>query len=454
MKITVEGQDAKPEPQVARGLALDFIASQPWAIEQSALENMRAIASRSGASAVELRPGKPLQNTRAVSLRGEPGNQVAVIPITGPIFRYANLFTEISGATSLDVLATDFSAALDNPAVKSIVLSIDSPGGMAAGIGDFAEHVRAASKPVVAFVDGLAASGGYWIAAAAKTVVISKSGLAGSVGVVLGIDTTKSEGVVEFISSQSPNKRPDATTDAGRAQLQGLVDSIASVFVADVAAFRGTTPEAVINDFRGGAMLVGADAVAAGMADRVGTLEGLITGLLQGKQPNNQPIGVMRMNLEQLKAEFPALVAELLAESRDSLSAELIASAANAERERIQSVEAQAMPGHEALIAALKFDGKTSGAEAAIQVIRAERAALGDRAGKIMADAIQPIPSAVLGDGDGDATNSSAALSVEERCKILWDKNEKIRTEFTDLAAFTAYERALAKGKVRILKTA
>jgi ClpP class serine protease len=53
----------------------------------------------------------------------------AVIPVVGPLFRYANIFTAISGASSYEVLAKDFTSALENPDVHSIILDIDSPGG-------------------------------------------------------------------------------------------------------------------------------------------------------------------------------------------------------------------------------------------------------------------------------------------------------------------------------------
>ena len=140
----------------------------PWAIEPDMLDTIRAIALREGegVEARQAREGRPLTNARTVTMR----DGVAVVPITGPIFRYANLFTQISGATSLDVLAKDFASALGNPEVRAIVLEINSPGGQATGISEFAAQVRAAAKPVVAYVDGMAASAAYWIAAAAPQI--------------------------------------------------------------------------------------------------------------------------------------------------------------------------------------------------------------------------------------------------------------------------------------------
>lgn len=89
--------------------ALELAASQPWLMLPDALDNLLAISDRMGDPvALATKRGERLEETRSVSLR----NGVAVVPVIGPIFRYANLFTEISGATSTQVLATDIQRAL------------------------------------------------------------------------------------------------------------------------------------------------------------------------------------------------------------------------------------------------------------------------------------------------------------------------------------------------------
>ena len=121
--------------------ALELAASRPWLMPPEPPDTLMAVADRQGdPEALEARLGRPLDNTRAVSLR----DGVAVIPVTGPIMRYANLFTRISGATSTQELATDLQAALDDPKVRSILLNVDSPGGEANGISELADMVVAA----------------------------------------------------------------------------------------------------------------------------------------------------------------------------------------------------------------------------------------------------------------------------------------------------------------------
>ncbi|MFM2126256.1 MAG: hypothetical protein RL328_2707, partial [Acidobacteriota bacterium] len=452
LNITITHQPAGDDATLTterlspRASAFDLVASTPWAITPDMLETISAIARRENdpIEAVEARLGRPLQNTRAVTMRGN----TAVIPITGPIFRYANLFTQISGATSLEVLAQDFTSALDNPQVENIVLNIDSPGGQATGISDFAAMVRASSKPVTAFIDGQAASAAYWIAAAAGDVVISKTAIAGNVGAVLSASVSRDQNRVEIVSSQSPNKRPDITTDQGRAQIQAVIDDLAQVFIDDVAAYRGMTAEAVIKDWNGGDVFTGEKAVALNLADRVGTFEEVIAGLSGKPQAKTaSPIysqGEHTMDIQALRAEHPELCAALVEEGR---AAGFEAGAA-AERQRIQDVEAQSLPGHEALIAQLKFDGKTTGPEAAVQVLAAERSANQSQLAAIREERIKPVPAAVAQEG---AQDDGADLSPEDRARAEWDKDASIRAEFAKFETYLAWHKAHAAGQVKTL---
>lgn len=389
------------------------VLSSPWAILPESLLEIQAICARHATgikadiAALETRLGRPLQNTRAVTMRGA----TALIPITGPVFRYANLFTEVSGATSLAVLASDFAAADANPAVREIVLIIDSPGGQANGIAEFAQLVRTASKPVTAYIDNTAASAGYWIASAASKIVMAKTAMVGSIGAVITIDARKTDGQVEIISSQSPNKRADVTTDAGRAQIQTLIDGLAQVFIEDVAAYRHVSVDTVLDKFGAGGMKLAKEAVALGMADRIGTLETLLADLaatssasFQGKPLMNAPSSQAN---QPPAASLTGLTVETLTAERPDIAAALRADGAAAERRRIADVEAQLLPGHETLIASLKSDGKTTGAEAAKQVLAAERFKLSAIAEQLRAESPPIIPHAQAPSDKEDAQSAS-----------------------------------------------
>ncbi|AZM96075.1 S49 family peptidase [Vreelandella venusta] len=344
--------------------ALELAAGRPWLITSEALDTVMSVADRQGdVEALEARLGRSLDNTRNVTVR----DGVAVIPVTGPIFRYANLFTEISGATSTQVLATDFQTAFDDPAIKAIIPVFDTPGGEATGInelGDLIYNMRG-RKPVVAYVSGMAASAGYWIASAADEVVVDDTAQLGSVGVVLSLrkrEDRPGEKSYEIVSSNAPNKRPDLETEAGRAQLQTRTDELASVFLDKVARNRGIPREEVNDRFRQGGIATGALAIEAGMADRLGSLESLIAELA-GSSASNQPRS-MTMTTVKTTAELqaaieagtdPKTIKIAAAETVDT--DKLRTEAAEAERQRCIGIQALAMPGFEKEVAAALANG-------------------------------------------------------------------------------------------------
>jgi len=313
--------------------------SDPWAITESSLQTILEIAERENEKpeAVAARLGKELQNTHTVTLR----DGVAVIPVTGPLFRYANLFTAISGATSYEILAQDFTAALDNPDINAIILNIDSPGGEVNGCAELANMIFAArgKKPIIAYASGDAASGAYWIASAADEVVASETSGLGSIGVVAVYRGAKPDKnaptTIEIVSSQSPFKRLNPETDEGRAKLQTRIDAMAEVFVNTLARNRGIEATQVLEQFGGGDILIGAHAVNAGLADRIGSLEKLIAEFSASSNPALQrgfllPATTQQketaMNLETLAQEHPELLAQVQSDARAS------------ERSRIQNI--------------------------------------------------------------------------------------------------------------------
>jgi ClpP class serine protease len=253
----------------------------PWHITRDGISLILSIAMREHGSieAVEARLGRKLENTRTVTER----NGVAIVPVTGPIFRYANLFSDISGATSIQVLARDFTAALNDPNVQTILLNIDSPGGEANGIAEFAEMVYAArgKKKVVGYVGGYGASAAYWIASACSEIVMNESAIVGSIGTIAAIPDPAVEhaGEVVFVSSQSPRKHADPTTEAGAADIQALLDALTDVFVTAVARNRAVSVETVLTSFGQGGLFVGQQGVVAGLADRLGSFEGVLAEL-------------------------------------------------------------------------------------------------------------------------------------------------------------------------------
>ncbi|MDX6481726.1 MAG: hypothetical protein QOG85_2236 [Gaiellaceae bacterium] len=268
--------------------AFDALAAQLWAIDEAWLELMASISlgEGEGPEAVAAKLGRPLQNAQESTVR----DGVAIHPVIGPLFRYANLFTMVSGATSIEVLARDFGAAEANPEVRRHLLEVNSPGGQADGVNELAKMIAGARKPVVAYVGGMAASGGYWIASAADQVVIDETAQLGSIGVVMQIEKSKRPGddSFEIVSSRSPRKRIDPRTDEGRAEILSRIDAIADVFIVAVADYRGVSIEHVGAEFGGGGIVVGAKAISAGMADTLGSFESTLAQLAGGYEPRRR----------------------------------------------------------------------------------------------------------------------------------------------------------------------
>jgi signal peptide peptidase SppA len=279
--------------------ALEVVAGRPWAILPEALSLILELAgrerlpteaellaireTRERREALAAEVGKPLDGAPLVRVR----DGVGVLPIFGPLVPRADLFDDISGAVSVEKLARSFSAAAADPNVRGLLLHVDSPGGDVTDIGEFAAMIRRATeqKPVWAYVSGLGASAAYWISAGAQEIVASPSALLGSIGVYSVLRDTRGRdekaGVREweFVSSQSPKKRPDPATEAGSGQIQAVVDEIGAVFVASVADLRGVSAEKILADYGAGAVLVGERAKEAGLCDRIGDFEGTLAAL-------------------------------------------------------------------------------------------------------------------------------------------------------------------------------
>lgn len=331
------------------------ILATPWAITEEGLQQIITVASREGdVSAVAMRQSERLPATSRAGFR----DGVATLNLVGPVMRYASLFTEISGATSLQVFASDLQAAIDNPDVKAILLNVDSPGGMAAGIAETAAAIRASPKPVWAYIDDLGASASYWLPSGASRIVASRTAMVGSIGVVLSARKSKDANTIEIVSSRAPNKRVDIATDEGRAQAQRVVDQLESVFISDVAKYRGKTEEFVTESFGQGGLVFAPDALAAGMVDAISSYEQTLAELVRAISGTSRK-RTTKMTTENGGAADPVMFTQeqlnaAIAGARNEENAKVSAaveSAVTAERQRIAGIQALARPGFEKFIA-------------------------------------------------------------------------------------------------------
>lgn len=212
--------------------------------------------------------------------------RTAVVPVMGVIGQRMNVMSEFSGGTSTEQLGQTIDSLAADAQVKHIVLNVDSPGGSVFGVQELSDKILAArrTKRITAVANSMMASAAYWLGSQASEVVVTPGGQIGSVGVIAAhTDQSKFEenmGLKTTIITAGKYKAEldpsQPLSEDARAAVQDAVDKYYSLFVKAIAAGRGIDSAKVIADFGQGRMKLAADAVAAGMADRVDTLEGVL----------------------------------------------------------------------------------------------------------------------------------------------------------------------------------
>lgn len=390
------------------------VLTAPWAIEPAKLLEIQAIyathlrGEKIDIGAVEAKLGRALANEPSAY---EIQDGVAILPVEGVMAKRMNLFSQISGGVSTQLAIRDLRQAEADPGVHSIIQLYDTPGGTVDGTQAFANVIRqvAKNKPVIALADGTMASAGVWAGTAANQIYIADTTTAvGSIGVVSQhIDLSGRDAQAGVKRTEVfAGKYKRIASDTGPLSAEGLqsiqdhVDYIYSLFVQAVATHRGVSVEKVLADMADGRMFTGEQAIAAGLVDGVSTLDELIVKLNQDRTRGSSPgrasgsphrAGVAQNPTLPIGAEMPITREQLAAEAPDVLAA-VLSEGASAERARIQSIEAQAIPGHEALIAGLKFDGKSTAGDAAMAVLAAEKQTRTAQAAALASDAPQPLP--------------------------------------------------------------
>lgn len=316
---------------------LHELVSTPWAIRAQDLQMMVDIAQREWTDerieALASRNGKPLENTGGdVEIR----DGIAIFSIRGPMIHYATMFSSVSGATSYEQVSLDFTKALENPAVHSILFDIDSPGGAFDGMSELAARVHEARavKPVVAYVGGLAASAAYWLAAATSKIYVTDGAQVGSVGAVMRLrdrreaDAQAGVRTFEFVSSESPRKVIDPATDDGRAQIQQIVDDAGQLFVEKLAAYRGTEEKTLMKRYGEGGVFSAKRALKAGMVDQISTFEAVVAELRQAEEARMEKESIaLEQTAQQVRTEERTRILAILnspeAERRRAVAQEI-----------------------------------------------------------------------------------------------------------------------------------
>lgn len=409
----------------------------PWLIPGGHLVGVRpdlldVLAAMDGMTPREIRADGSKPKAETAPWLGGPAEtenegKVAIVSMIGAITQYEGICDWMFGGCSLEAFMHEMEAAVWDPEVAAIVVLTDSPGGEVNGIADAADRIRAMGevKPIVSFVAADGCSAAYWLNAATQWIVASQTAFLGSIGIVMTyVDTTKSDEArglrrIEFVSSIAPDKRPDLGTDAGRAKIQAAVDDYGRIFVDAVAKFRGTTSEKVLSDFGQGGVLMGTAAVAAGLADQLGTLDDAVRMARQlasgasdsttGATPPTTsaipalPGGPMadKKTAAQIKADYP------------EAAAEIATAAAEGERARISGILKYNTAAYRAIagatIDAAIADGATTGERLAAQILDAQ----GERNGKVAAARAEDQVEVDEPEKPADATGANAAVKID-----------------------------------------
>ncbi len=405
-------------------MSVPDVLNQPWAITRDKYDQICAVYERHVA-------GQSLSAESVKALTGavpRPADQpnytvqdgVAVIPVEGVLAKKMNLFTAISGGMSTQMLVDTVNEAMSDDAVHSLMLSIDSPGGEVDGTQQIADALAGATKPTAAWIDGMACSAALWIASQCDSIyAASDTATVGSMGVLIQhADYSKAnEAQGKSVTHITTGKYKVAGNSAqplsqdDRAYLQDRVDYLYTLFLSAVADGRGMDPQ-TLDDVAGDAQVFFAQqAIDNGLIDGIADQDQVVQMLNQAFQQQGSSAAANSFGGSAMKTyseiDFNAAVASAREAGRAEAGpvefergkvegataafvngkAEGLKAGAEAERERIKAVEAQSLAGHEGLIAAAKFDGKTTGPEAAVQIINAERALRGTKAAAIEADA-------------------------------------------------------------------
>lgn len=263
---------------------IDFLSTSEWAIVPSFLDTMHQILAtrlegKLSIEEIEARTGgsdKPFNSAYTV-------DGVRVIPIVGVISKRMNIFSNISGGVSTELLKQEIQEAMCDGSIKSILLEVDSSGGSVDGTFELSDfiHSQRGIKPIITFTDGIMCSAAYLIGSATDKVICTGTSQVGSIGVIMKhvdfSEKDKQDGVKETVLHSGKYKavgsgsRPLSKED--REYMQEKLDYYYTLFVDGVARNRGVSSEKVLGDMADGRIFIGQQAVDVGLVDEIGTFD-------------------------------------------------------------------------------------------------------------------------------------------------------------------------------------
>ena len=264
------------------------ISRVTWVIAWGGLVGSLGCSPSGGFKITPVPSDQSLEETIVERHPGWVSDRIAIIDITGILMNARTPGFLSEGEHPVSLTVEKLAAAAADKRVKAIVLRINSPGGTVTASDILHEEIsrfrRDTGKPVVAFFMDVAASGAYYLACAADEIIAQRSGVTGSIGVIMQMfdfsGTLAKIGIFSDAITSGPMK------DAGspfrkmrpkeRELLQTLVNGFYEQFVDIVDAGRPQLTRDEIVKLADGRVYSASQALEHGLIDRIGTLRDAI----------------------------------------------------------------------------------------------------------------------------------------------------------------------------------
>lgn len=252
-------------------------------------------------------------NSRILSVSGN----VATIAVAGVLTHSYGFMTWLMGGTAYtDIMSAMQMAELD-PEINDIRIKMNSGGGQVSGLFDLIAQMQSMKTPMTCEVSGMCCSAAYAIASQCDSIVTASEGEGiGSIGIV--VEAYIDENVKSITSTNAPNKRPDASTEEGVAQIRAELDAYEDLFIEAIAAGRGTNTADIKANYGQGSVTTARNALKSGMIDAIASQSGTASAgtqtnlTAQGETEHNLTANSEEvMNKAELQAKHPELYAEI-----------------------------------------------------------------------------------------------------------------------------------------------
>lgn len=370
----------------------------------------------------------------------------------------------IEGVIGWESTARDLAEFLDRADGADVEVTVSSPGGLVGEALDMFNMVRNYTGKTVGILSGYAMSAASYIPMAFDEIIAEDNAVMmihNAQGIEIGDHNVmyKTGGILRGMSALIANAYAKFT-GKDKEEIASLMDAETWLFGDEIvdAGFAnslrktdnsddnqdGAVAEArhmldkMVAKLRSDAVMYNED------LSRAATALGSI-----GVSPKNNKKGET-MTLKELKEKFPELVEAISNEATAGFDEKLkdaklegAKEGAQAENQRIQDVQAQSVSGCEDLIASLAYDGKTTGAEAAVAVVKLMKEKGADFLAALQNDSNDAVPPA--------NSDQPANLSDEDKAKAAWENDEQLQADFN--GNFDAYASFLKEDKGVRFKT-